>query len=463
MQPLTALVQAWSELFVAPTGPELSLVTLNPAAAVPAVLAATAGIDTSAAPEITVDGWDGEPALDLSAPGGLDAAATWLRAYVASTAVAGHPQWYRARTSPTTGSVLLVGHEASLTGAPFALLGIARWLRHDAGWRVSTAVLRDGPLVPAFAELGPVILPVNGRLDLELAGVDVVYANTLATARFVMGTPALAHVPVVLHVHELWASVHALGQADVTAALRRADRIVTVSRAVTDMVESLVPERRGAIVRASELVEPTRADALRRPGAVTEDAAPDDFVVGGMGTIDMRKGADAFVRLASTTRAKLQTRAGGRPVRFVWIGRPTPDASLVQYDAERLDPAPGVKFLGELADPLPYLRRFDALAMTSREDPYPLVMLEAGLAGVPMVCFERSGGPQEFSATGAGLAVPYLDVDAMADALLLLRDHPYVAHAVGRAARAQVEFENRAELVAETCATVLDGLVARGR
>jgi glycosyltransferase involved in cell wall biosynthesis len=54
-------------------------------------------------------------------------------------------------------------------------------------------------------------------------------------------------------------------------------------------------------------------------------------------------------------------------------------------------------------------------ALVSREDPFPLVMLEAAFAGKPVVCFEGAGGAPEFVEPDAGFVVPYLDVGAMAD------------------------------------------------
>ena len=73
-----------------------------------------------------------------------------------------------------------------------------------------------------------------------------------------------------------------------------------------------------------------------------------------------------------------------------------------------------VHFVGELENPHPLLNACDLFCLPSREDPFPLVMLEAGALGKPMVCFDGAGGAKEFAARGAGIVVPYLDVPAMA-------------------------------------------------
>jgi hypothetical protein len=57
----------------------------------------------------------------------------------------------------------------------------------------------------------------------------------------------------------------------------------------------------------------------------------------------------------------------------------------------------------------------DAFALTSREDPFPTVVLEALSAGLPVVAFDRSGGiPDMLRETGQGDVVPYGDLTAMA-------------------------------------------------
>jgi hypothetical protein len=60
----------------------------------------------------------------------------------------------------------------------------------------------------------------------------------------------------------------------------------------------------------------------------------------------------------------------------------------------------------------------DAFALTSREDPFPTVVLEALSAGLPVAAFDRSGGiPDMLRETRQGDVVPYGDLTAMAAAI----------------------------------------------
>ncbi len=59
--------------------------------------------------------------------------------------------------------------------------------------------------------------------------------------------------------------------------------------------------------------------------------------------------------------------------------------------------------------------------LTSREDPFPLAAIEAGLLGLPIVCFQKATGIAEV--INKECTIPYLDVDKMASKIIeLLHD-----------------------------------------
>jgi glycosyltransferase involved in cell wall biosynthesis len=94
-------------------------------------------------------------------------------------------------------------------------------------------------------------------------------------------------------------------------------------------------------------------------------------------------------------------------------------------------------------------------------------MLEAAAAGVPIVCFQRSGGAEEFVANGGGAAVPYLDVDAMAQAAVRYLSEPDLVERDSRIARQlarAVTREGQLEKIASGIAQALNSPVPdRGR
>jgi glycosyltransferase involved in cell wall biosynthesis len=121
----------------------------------------------------------------------------------------------------------------------------------------------------------------------------------------------------------------------------------------------------------------------------------------------------------------------------------------VESDVVRLGLAGRVHFVDELSDPADLFAAMDVLCVTSREDPYPLVMLEAASLGVPVVSFDN-GGATEFAGPQhrerRAVIVPYLDVEAMATAVAELVDDDAERLAVGKRGQERVLHEHTVEV-----------------
>jgi glycosyltransferase involved in cell wall biosynthesis len=77
--------------------------------------------------------------------------------------------------------------------------------------------------------------------------------------------------------------------------------------------------------------------------------------------------------------------------------------------------------------------------LPSREDPYPVVVLEAAAEKIPTVCFENSGGAPEFVCPDAGTVAPYLDVEATTNILISFYHDRNVVDTYGRKAFEKVK------------------------
>ena len=153
-----------------------------------------------------------------------------------------------------------------------------------------------------------------------------------------------------------------------------------------------------------------------------------------------RKGADLFIDVARRVKAQGLSRCT-----FAWIG---------EFAADDVDPGLGawgdrlasltaaerayIRFLGVKDDPRPFLQAADLFLLPSREDPFPLVALEAAEAGLPVVCFAGAGGMPEFVGVDAGAVVPLGDVGAMAGAVASLLRNGGRLRRAGRAARGRL-------------------------
>lgn len=337
--------------------------------------------------------------------------------------------WFGAADDRET--ILVVGHELTRTGAPLLLHDLVERLAREPDVDLRMLALTGGPLgVPAGV---PLLvwdaLPCDGdaawRLMCDAVAVrrpDLVICNTVLTASLAELFAARG-VPVLALVHELSSSIELFfGRATIDRMASAARAVVLPSRfAEHDLAERFALDRAKLVVvptgcRVAEPPPEAARRAARRDLAERFGVDPDAPLVAGCGTLSMRKGCDLFVQLA-------QRVGGAPPVQFVWIGEGDPAVlNWCRHDIRRLGLAARVRFIGPLDEPAAALAAADVFVLPSREDPFPLVVVEALSFGVPVVAFDGAGGAPEAIGEG-GRVVPYLDLVAMAAALdAILRD-----------------------------------------
>lgn len=385
--------------------------------------------------------------------------------------------------------ILVAGHDAFRAGAQIVLLQVLEWLRAHHPADLSLLLSGGGELLADYeAVLPTVVTTVPGAppptaatsvlasrvrrllrrpatriapvplddLGIDPGRIDLLYVNSLATSPLATAIAAAVRGPAVCHVHELEARIrHLASPPRLQAALAVFDHYIAVSRPVAD---NLVANH-GIDAARIDVIPPCVPIPTGRPdpGRVATRRAslgiPDDaFVVGGCGTVDWRKGTDLFPLIAKAA----VDRAGGRPLHFVWVGGTPAEHGPVLHDRDRLGLTSVVHLVPHQADPGPYFEVFDTFLLPSREDPFPLVCLEAAATGVPIVCFADAGGMPELVDDDAGYVVPYLDLDGAADRLCALARSPETAEALGSRAAEKVAERCSVEVVGPRIAAVLD-------
>ena len=103
----------------------------------------------------------------------------------------------------------------------------------------------------------------------------------------------------------------------------------------------------------------------------------------------------------------------------MWVG--DHDPGMMEWLAGEVAAAEATKtfhLIGFRSDMETFYSAASVLALTSREDPFPTVALEAMGIGVPVVAFAKSGGIPEFLLENKlGRVVEYCDTAAMARAI----------------------------------------------
>jgi glycosyltransferase involved in cell wall biosynthesis len=318
--------------------------------------------------------------------------------------------------------LLLVGHDAHRHGAQELLLNIGRTLRDSFGVEIEYLLLNSGILLPRYEAIAKTTV-VSAQQALP-ACLDAVRARGFASA--IVNTTASAHIvkPAVdraiectVLVHELPRLIHEKNLTTGTRmALRHARRVVFPATFCRDEVlramEAPLTNNLTVCPQGSyKLVDYSAADAqrVRRELGVGES----EKLVLGVGFGDLRKGFDLFIQ---TWRILREQHPG---IQFAWVGRLDPQlAAWLESeiaDATETGTFHVVDFTEQIGA---YYSAADAFVLTSREDPYPTVVLEALGAGVPVAAFDRTGGiPEMLSTHDMGLVVPYCDVTSMAAAL----------------------------------------------
>lgn len=352
---------------------------------------------------------------------------------------------------PAKPNALVVCHEASRTGAPILGWNLVQAL--SASHNVTVVLLSKGELVETFAAdaclmAGPfeptVILPIPMQRMIEAierrGALDFAIVNS-TESHPILSALNQAFVPSVMLVHEFPANVYPAGtmagamqrsaqvvfDAEVQrhAALEEWPGITRRNQNVFHQGASEVPRTPGSPVSLPEEAARKRETLYRRV-----KGAQGQPVVLGLGTVSMRKGVDLFIACAAAVAARL----GPDRVRFIWIGHVPerhPDGNYPDWITDQVKRS-GLARSYERLDPVDDLdgafAAADIVLSPSRLDPFPNVAMDAALAGLPLICFERANGFAEFLVEDdltRALAVPYLDVAAAADRIVdLLADAP---------------------------------------
>lgn len=196
-------------------------------------------------------------------------------------------------------------------------------------------------------------------------------------------------------------------------ALRGFDAVVAVSRPIAERLvhAGVAPSAMRTIANglpAKSGLSRGRAEAraaLRLP--------PSGPVVGWVGRVSSEKGPDIMVRATVHLPPK---------VSLCVIGD-GPELEPTRALARTLGLAERVHFCGALPSAASYLSAFDLLALSSRTEGTPMVILEAARASIPVVATAVGGVPDVLGQDG-GWLVPSEDPEALAHAIASALNHP---------------------------------------
>lgn len=397
--------------------------------------------------------------------------------------------------------ILFISNDGSRTGAPWILLNLIRWLKSHHDLKMAAVLMRNGSLRTDFEQelttytwiptdlnqperihkrLVNTLLQ-RGRTDpgkwlaqiIEKEKPDVIYLSTLVLGRYLGSVGQDAHPRIVSHVHELLPSLLQLsGEAMVQRQLDLSHKVISCADCVQNGLTKNfhLPQDRCIILPEFIITRPDKKshDSQQNDCANNQDpqeklgwqklniAQERGIPVFGIGGNPIsRKGFDLIPLFLKACRQRF----GDEGFLFVWIGcgeGSSPHASL-SWDLELMGLSDQIVLFPSvaMASFRRLLSRLQVLTLLSREDPFPLVALEAGLLEIPTVCFKGSGAIAEMADEGACIAVDYLNLEEFAAAVQRLWAQPEEARRIGRRCRLKVLEELSLEQVAPRVAQVL--------
>lgn len=381
--------------------------------------------------------------------------------------------------------ILFISHEASRTGAPLLLLSFLKWFRDNTTVPFLILLKSEGEMEFEFRKLAPTLVldrlgfgwrsPLGRKLDnlwlllkrvwrlqklrteLIKEGIGLIYSNTITNGDLLQGISHL-HCPIITHVHELDQLIRASGPKNIRLVRKYTHHYIAASEAVKRNLvtqHGIAWERVDVVHSAIPFLVEDHGDKRRAHTQLLEklNIPQESLLVGACGSTCLHKGTDLFIELARVI-------LGAKPdvsVNFVWVGSDTPSLkfSTLHKWVQDFGLSGHVHFVGNQANPLDYFAAIDVFALTSREDSFPLVMLEAASLEKPIVCFGCAGGAKEFVEDDCGFVIPDLNVNLMAQKIILLLESKALRDQLGRCALRKLRKRHSMEIAAPKIVNVI--------
>jgi glycosyltransferase involved in cell wall biosynthesis len=387
--------------------------------------------------------------------------------------------------------ILFISHDATRTGAPFVLLHLLRWAKKNTDIEFEILLKNGGDLEKEFADVAEThiwnkgektgnkfekillkiklfLTPKNNHqaelLDkLKEKKFSLVFANSIASSDVAIELKKNLNIPVLLYIHELEISIRQYCGLEIfNEAKKYLDYFIGSSRMVFENLKfnHNIPEQKMDLVfdyipakeYHDQMINFDREGVREKLGMQEES-----FIIGSCGTLDWRKGVDLIPQIASLVEKKTQL-----PVSFVWFGghQEGIDFEKILYDVEKLGVNNKVIFTDYA---LPEFSAIDAFLLSSREDPFPLVCLEAASLEKPIICFESAGGMPDFVDKNCGFVIPYLDTEMVAEKIIELAKNRPLAEKLGKNAAQKVISNHDVNIAGKQILDVVDKVLKLGK
>ncbi len=356
-------------------------------------------------------------------------------------------------TSTTRKKILIVSHDAHPHGAQILSLNFAKYFSQQLHFDVEMIVLGEGQLIPKYKQYANVQqidlnkIKKQNLMDklqaLRNKLIDVAIVNTTVSGKLTLYLKQ-AGFSVVSLIHELPSVLNAMKLQDHAKAIaKNADKIVFPANQVKDGFETFIGQKlKQSIIRPQGIYLPS----ILREGADKKEVSlkirkdldlPNDAqIIMCAGYADHRKGFDYFVE------ACCDVMTSDSKVYGLWVGhmdKPFVEKSMLTAKQKGLENR--FVFTGLVDDTSEFYVAANVYALTSREDPFPSVVMEALDALTPVVAFKDCGGFENLLVRECGLLVEKDNVEQYAAALKQLLNDDALSERLARTGQNIIQTE----------------------
>ena len=340
--------------------------------------------------------------------------------------------------SKNTKKIMFVAHSANEGGASLLSLNIIKTLKNIYGFDVITILIQGGKLEKELKKYSTVYCLHQNSFSyvddtkkisklieqIRKTGVKKCISNSV-TSSIISDILVKNGFEVISLIHELNNSIEVYDykKAAKNAAKFSKKLIFPNKYVANEFVENYTVENEQILIQPQGIyckfeLDITKEEAKKQICNSLRIPLDSKLIFNCAAYGDIRKGIDVFFEIAKKMVLK------DKSIHFIWVGNVDPVyKQWLEYDIKKLDLKNNIHFLGYIEKPEIYFRGTDVYILTSREDPFPSVVLEAMELGTPALAFENTGGIPELNDNIGGLNIKYLDVDGAIEKIELLLEN----------------------------------------
>ncbi|MEK7629362.1 MAG: glycosyltransferase family 4 protein [Patescibacteria group bacterium] len=141
---------------------------------------------------------------------------------------------------------------------------------------------------------------------------------------------------------------------------------------------------------------------------IGKELSGDDFVITNLGRLYANKGLGYLIDAVKELKQKM----------FLVVFGDGPEKALLKSQITNHKLQNNIFLVGDISDASQYLKAFDAMALSSIKEGFPYALLEAGMAGVPVIATNVGGIGEIIKNDETGILIESKNNKALADSIL---------------------------------------------